>query len=111
MIFNEYIKLVRSYMEKSESVIDKLYNILDKSIQLSNTLSTVLKHEYEIKTKMKSLLERLAPEETFYDYGGYDNEVIKCIFCESDYVDGMENIKHTPDCPWIEARKLLEELK
>jgi hypothetical protein len=108
MIFNEYIKLVSSYMEKSESVIDKLYNILDKSIQLSNTLSTALKHEYEIKTKMKSLLERLAPEDGI---NIVDDDGTYCAFCWLEKELKKIKAEHAPDCPWVEARKLLEELK
>jgi hypothetical protein len=53
---------------------------------------------------MKSLLEKLAPEEGHYGLNDHE-EPLWCMFC-SEYVP-----KHAPDCPWVEARKLLERLK
>jgi hypothetical protein len=64
----------------------------------------------DVFIRMKSLLERLAPEETFILYSGEDCLDASCIFCDGDALF-LEDIHHAPDFPWVEARKLLEELK
>jgi hypothetical protein len=46
-----------------------------------------------------SLLERLATSEGFFDV-----EYGFCVFC--DITDS-----HDSSCPWVEARKLIEEAK
>jgi hypothetical protein len=59
--------------------------------------------------KMKSILERLAPEDGITEEHDHFSHSINCVFCGSELIDNPE--PHTDDCPWVEARKLLEELK
>jgi hypothetical protein len=61
---------------------------------------------------MKSLLERLAPEEcpTHLVPEYYDMSSLGCKYCDCTTMTKHE-WDHETDCPWVEARKLLEELK
>jgi hypothetical protein len=102
----EYVQGVRSYMEQATTIIDELRETLNKSIDLTKNCFELIKKERETNGKLKSIIERLAPEEcqTYRDSEG-DNY---CSFCNGD--DNL-GITHSCDCPWVEARKLLEELK
>jgi hypothetical protein len=89
--------------------------IIEELLDLALLLANKLKDANEYNIKVKSLLERLAPEECAIssiadqegDYDAY------CFYCGADAFLSKDNynIKHAPDCPWVEARKLLEELK
>jgi hypothetical protein len=60
-----------------------------------------------VDDKMKSMLEKFAPE--------YESEMMNdegyCKYCGGDLLNGHSLMDHKPDCPYIEAHKLLEELK
>ena len=60
---------------------------------------------------MKSLLERLAPEECITEEHDYFSHSISCVFCRAPFIDELKGIVHEAACPWVEARRLLEELK
>jgi hypothetical protein len=51
-----------------------------------------------------SIIKKLAPKK-----GVFDREMEECYYCGADMTD-KNNITHKPDCEWLEARKLLEEL-
>jgi hypothetical protein len=68
---------------------------------------------YELIDVIKPLLERLAPEEGLYVLDEFEHPV-SCIFCgETSFEDSPGKFAHVHDgdCPWVEARKLMEELK
>jgi hypothetical protein len=83
---------------------------------------TINNHSFKLKypqrsfndvfADMKSLLERLAPEECpehlVPEY--YDSPSLGCKYCDCTTTTKGE-WDHTHDCLWVEARKLLEELK
>jgi hypothetical protein len=80
-----------------------------------NNHSFQLKHPQrsfnDVFADMKSILERLAPEEypiTKTNVGVL--EITRCKYCDTITTMWGE-CNHAPDCPWVEARKLLEELK
>lgn len=109
MTREEYIKLVNSYMEKANGYVDELRDVLGKSIQLSTNLFEAFRREHDAKIRMKSIIERLAPEECITEEHDHFSHSISCVFCHAELLDDKE--PHRIDCPWIEARKLLEELK
>jgi hypothetical protein len=78
--------------------------IIEELLKLASLLANKLQTVYENNTKLKSLLERLAPERGVIDY-----EFSKCYYCDADMRG--DSTEHKPDCPWLEALKLLEELK
>lgn len=51
-----------------------------------------------------SLLERLAPEQFPWTRTG------ACPYCKKNVLDPDEG-PHFNDCPWLEARRLIEEVK
>lgn len=66
---------------------------------LKRRLDHCLRLEAE-KLPSIDLIARLAPEK-----GVYDGETGDCLLCNGDWV----REEHTPDCPWVEARKLLAQ--
>lgn len=80
---------------------------------------TINNHSFELKhpqrsfndvfADMKSIIERLAPEECITEEHDHFSHSISCVFCHAELLDDKE--PHKPDCPWVEARKLLEGLK
>jgi hypothetical protein len=92
MTFDEYVISV-------EKIVDKL-------LRLSQSLADMVKDANSKNKKMKSLLERLAPEDGNYQFDDFSNDPSYCIQCGAN-----EGEDHKPDCIWLEVRKLLEELK
>ena len=62
-------------------------------------------------TRMKLLLEKLAPEECITEEHDYFSHSINCVFCKALFIEKLNGIVHESDCSWLETRKLLEELK
>lgn len=66
---------------------------LDRVAQLFKAIDD-LKAE---NTRLRELIVRLAPAD------GMFNEFFQCLFC------GRNMANHADNCPWLEARKVLEE--
>jgi len=111
MTFEEYLNMVQKYMDNSMKIIEELCNALKSSLELSNNVLGLYEKDSEKYKTMKSLLERLAPEEypiTKTNVGLL--EITRCKYCDTITTMWGE-CNHASDCPWVEARKLLEELK
>lgn len=103
---NDYRKQVREYMQRSENIINDLQEILRNSISQSQNIFTLYSEERNKNKVMKSLLEKLATPFGIYIYD-INNKIFTCVFCNAELLDNKEG--HKEDCPWVEARKLLEE--
>ena len=66
---------------------------------------------YELIDVIVPLLERLAPKECITEEHDYFSHSINCVFCKALFIEKLNGIVHESDCSWLEARKLLEELK
>jgi hypothetical protein len=96
-----------------EEYIISVEKIVDKLLRLSQSLADMVKDANSKVKTMKSLLERLAPEDGLQVLDEYEHPV-SCVFCGETSFEkepGIWASVHDSDCPWVEARKLLEELK
>jgi hypothetical protein len=79
-------------------------------IKIASDLVDLLKKSDDTNKKMKSLLERLTPKKGLYVLDEFENRQ-SCIFCHYPQEYHINLPSHKEDCPWDEARKLLEKLK
>lgn len=66
-----------------------------------------IKYLWRQRAEAKEILRKLVEDKNAAIVSQYaGNDYYQCVYCQG-YADERADVKHAPDCPIIEARKLL----